>query len=97
MDLCAAKDLGIENIVATVDATVFCKDGWNSEDNKLGNCCCNCVWQQPITGHPWNKNPEFKGSVANAIGFGCCAPDLYPYITFFETAHGMCECHSRKK
>ena len=97
MDLCDSEDLGIENIVEMAGAKLFCKEGWSSEDNRNGNCCCNCVWQQPINAHPWNKNPEFNGSVMNVIGYGCCCPDLYPRITFFEKPHGMCECHSRRK
>ncbi len=97
MDLSTLKAYDIEDFAKEIGAKEFCKDWWKSEDNLSGDCCCNCVWQMPITGHPWNKNPAFKGSVTDKIGFGCCPPDLFPIITFFESPHGMCECHSRKK
>jgi hypothetical protein len=97
MDLCSTTDYELDDLAASVNAKEFCRDWWKSEDNIDGDCCCNCVWQQPINAHPWNIHPEFRGPVTQLVGWGCCPPDLYPTITFFEKAHGMCECHSRKR
>ena len=77
------------------EANEHCLKGYNSEHNKSGECCCNCKWQLPVTAHPWNKDPAFKGSVTEIIGYVCTPPDLAPFATFFEEAHSMCECHQR--
>lgn len=75
----------------------YCLKGWaDKESNRNGNCCCNCIHQRPITGHPWNKTYPLKSAVSNVIGWGCACPDLSPHITFFENPHGMCEMFSRK-
>ena len=79
------------------ESSESCSKGWLSEHNKKGNCCCNCVWQNPINAHPWNKQELTKGPISKIIGWGCGSPDLYPFITFFDTQHGMCEMHSRNK
>lgn len=74
--------------------TTPCFQGWNDlEHNKQGRCCCNCEYQLPIVAHPWNKDPYVKGKVTEIIGWGCHAPDLMPYVTFFDREHSMCECH----
>lgn len=56
-----------------------------------GECCCNCNYSRPINAHPWNKNYFAKGKVSEIIGYGCTHPEFWPYITFFESMHGMCE------
>ena len=75
----------------------YCLKGWaDKESNRDGCCCCNCVHQRPITGHPWNRAVLVKTAVSNVVGWGCASPDLAPHITFFENPHGMCEMYSRK-
>ena len=70
-----------------------CYKGWSKEDgNRNGRCCCNCRYQRPISGHPWNKNSLTKGSITSIIGYGCTVPDM-PAIVFFDKEHGMCEMH----
>ena len=73
-----------------------CFEGW-AEDagNTAGRCCCNCEWQRPISGHPWNKG-EMQGSVLTVKGWGCTVPEM-PMITFLETEHSMCEMHEWRK
>lgn len=73
-----------------------CFEGWKKEDgNIVGACCCNCLYQRPIVGHPWNKNSFTKGRITQAIGYGCTCPE-FDSITFFDTKHGMCEMHRDK-
>lgn len=75
-----------------------CFEGWAEDNgNTSGSCCCNCRYQRPISGHPWNKRMghPLQGSVADIIGWGCTVPDM-PAITFFEFEHGMCEMHMKK-
>ena len=69
-----------------------CFEGW-AEDagNTLGRCCCNCKWQRPVSGHPWNKG-DMQGSVLTVKGWGCTVPDM-PMITFLDIEHSMCEMH----
>lgn len=55
-------------------------------------CCCNCQFQQPITAHPWNKDPYVNGSVMEIIGWGCTCPEFFPNITFSDREHSICEC-----
>lgn len=57
-----------------------------------GQCCCNCQFQQPITAHPWNKDPYVNGSVMEIIGWGCTCPEFFPNITFSDREHSICEC-----
>ena len=66
---------------------------WN---NIKGMCCCNCQFQIPITGHPWNTNEFVKGSCSEIIGYGCMLPEM-KRITFMEAEHSLCECHEFKK
>lgn len=70
--------------------------GW-PEENLInsGQCCCNCKWQRPISGHPWNKAALFSGRVSDVIAWGCTVPDM-PNITLSEREHGMCEMHNNK-
>ena len=72
-----------------------CFKGWDDEYNKAGRCCCNCQYQRPIVGHPWNKQPLTKGSITRTIGYGCNSPEI-PATVFFDTDHGMCEMHEFK-
>ena len=72
-----------------------CFKGWNDEANKVGRCCCNCRYQKPIAGHPWNKNPLTKGSISAIIGYGCNAPEM-PATVVYEFEHSMCEMHEFK-
>lgn len=73
-----------------------CFKGWDDpEQNKAGRCCCNCRYQKPIVGHPWNKNTLTKGSITHIIGYGCNAPEMEATI-FFDTNHGMCEMQEFK-
>ena len=75
----------------------MCLKGWaDSQHNKDGCCCCNCVHQMPITAHPWNRSLLVRGRISEIVGWGCATPDLKPFITFFENPHGMCEMYSRK-
>ena len=68
-----------------------CFKGWSEEDgNHAGHCCCNCKYQRPIAGHPWNRPGLTKGSILRTIGYGCTVPDM-PNIIFFDAIHGMCE------
>lgn len=70
-----------------------CMIGWNDEvNNKKGRCCCNCNWQRPISGHPWNHG-DFKGPVNKVIGYGCTYPEMQ-YITLMTREHSCCEVHS---
>lgn len=72
---------------------VLCYEGWAMKDgNSSGRCCCNCRYQKYIVGHPWNKNSWSKGSITQAIGYGCLAPEMRSVI-FFDNQHGMCEMH----
>lgn len=72
-----------------------CFKGWAEESNKAGRCCCNCKYQRPIAGHPWNLNSAYKSRVVDVIGWGCTVPDMGSII-FFEKEHGMCEMHEFK-
>ena len=73
-----------------------CYEGWSEEGgNKSGTCCCNCRYQQPIVGHPWNKAHFTKTSIMSIIGYGCHMPES-DRIVFFDQKHGMCEMHAYK-
>lgn len=73
-----------------------CFEGWRTEDgNTKGHCCCNCKYQRPISGHPWNKRQFTKSTVNTIIGYGCTMHEM-PNITMFDTKHGMCEMHTDK-
>jgi hypothetical protein len=61
-----------------------------------GRCCCNCKWQRPISGHPWNKTPAFYGRVTTVIAWGCTVPDM-ANINLSECEHGLCEVHDFKE
>lgn len=75
-----------------------CYKFWKLEDgNHSGECCCNCEYQRPITGHPWNKTALVKGRMIDTVGYGCCHPEFFPHITFFENKHGMCEVWEENK
>lgn len=88
----------IEKLLKLAESEEQCLKGWGPiEDNYDGCCCCNCIYQQPINGHPWNKNTLVKTMISQVVGWGCNPPDLNPNITFFETPHGMCEMYSRGK
>jgi hypothetical protein len=72
-----------------------CFDGWARDNGNIsGRCCCNCKYQRPIVGHPWNKRmgSPIQGPMDIVIGFGCNIPDA-PNTVFFEFKHGMCENH----
>lgn len=69
-----------------------CFIGYAEEFNHTGRCCCNCRYQRPISGHPWNTNSAYKSRVSDTIGWGCTVPDM-PKITFSEKEHGMCKMH----
>jgi len=70
-----------------------CYKGWSKDNgNMQGRCCCNCRYQTPIVGHPWNKNDLTKTSITSIIGYGCTMPES-DRIVFFDTSHGMCEMH----
>lgn len=72
-----------------------CYESWSAADgNWSGRCCCNCKWQRPISGHPWNKVPSFNSRVSSVIAWGCTVPDM-PNIVLSERGHGMCETHER--
>lgn len=74
-----------------------CFDGWRAEDgNSKGRCCCNCEYQYPLSKHPGNKG-IFQGRVTEVFGYACMPLDLYPYATFFDFKHGMCECWGERK
>ena len=87
----------VEQVLAIAESEDFCLKGWGDEQrNKDGCCCCNCVYQFPINGHPWNRHDLVRTPVTHIVGWGCMAPDLMPFITFFDRSHGMCEMYSRK-
>jgi hypothetical protein len=67
------------------------------EHNPQGRCCCNCVNQKRIVGHPWNKEFFVRTPVNSTIGYGCTASELDDTIIFFETQHGQCELHDFKR
>jgi len=74
-----------------------CYEAWTKDSgNSKGRCCCNCEWQRPISGHPWNKNPAFNGRVTTTIAWGCTVPDM-TNITLKEFEHGLCEMHEFKE
>jgi len=76
--------------------TTKCFIGWSQEGgNQPGDCCCNCKWQRPISGHPGNATPAFKGRITGVIAWGCTVPDLES-INLSERQHGICEVHERK-
>ena len=75
---------------------VTCFKGWSEENgNKQGTCCCNCRYQRPIAGHPWNRPGLTKGSINSIIGYGWTVPDM-PNIIFIDGIHGMCEMWTDK-
>lgn len=87
----------ISKILVKAESQDYCLKGWaDKEHNRNGCCCCNCVHQRPINGHPWNRGIVVKSRVSEIIGWGCASSDLAPNITFFESPHGMCEMYSRK-
>jgi hypothetical protein len=68
-----------------------CYKGWSEElGNKSGQCCCNCLHQRPIVGHPGNKRELTKRPFSAIIGYGCTMPEI-ERIVFFDGEHGMCE------
>ncbi len=76
-----------------------CYEGWgDTENNRDGDCCCNCKHQLTLTNHPWNK--EHKGSFLEQAQtqYGaliwCCGLDR-AHSFIMEREHGMCECHTR--
>lgn len=72
-----------------------CMLGWADEvNNKRGRCCCNCKWQRPISGHPWNHG-EFRSPVSAVIAYGCTYPEL-KNIMLMTREHSMCEVHAFK-
>lgn len=74
-----------------------CFEGWAAEaGNQSGQCCCNCKWQRPVSGHPWNQNPAFHGRISVRIAWGCTVPDMGS-ITLSEREHSMCEMHDFKE
>lgn len=74
-----------------------CYKGWSElSGNREGRCCCNCRWQRPISGHPWNRVHLVRTPIDQVIGWGCTVPDM-PNITFFESEHGVCEMHEWKE
>lgn len=99
-------DRNIENYSDKTDAldaltiaesSEYCLKGWaDKEHNRDGCCCCNCIHQQPIVGHPWNQRLMTKTSISTIIGWGCVTPELYPEIVMFDNSHGMCEMYMRK-
>lgn len=87
----------ISEVLSKAESAEFCLKGWADEKhNRDGSCCCNCAFQRPINGHPWNKDPLVKTAVSQIVGWGCVSPDLHPFITFSDRSHGMCEMYSRK-
>lgn len=76
-----------------------CYEGWTTSGNTKGRCCCNCKWQVPIVGHPWNTG-EMHGSIRQIKGYGCTVPisdtPSEKVIVFFEFKHSMCEMHDPK-
>jgi hypothetical protein len=73
-----------------------CFEGWSKENGNLGGrCCCNCKYQRPIAGHPWNKRELTKKSISTIIGYACTVPDM-DNIIMFDGPHGMCEMHTEK-
>lgn len=75
----------------------LCFEGWSAENGNIsGRCCCNCMYQKKITGHPWNKNVAYRSRIVDVIGYACTIPEN-PNITFFESKHGMCEMHDWRK
>ena len=92
--LLLCKMTGMHNELPNSINTQPCYEGWGITDNKQGRCCCNCQYQLPIVSHPWNHDPFVKGPVSDIIGWGCHAPDLLPYVTFFERQNSMCESHT---
>lgn len=86
----------VEQALEVAESSEHCLKGWaDKERNKDGCCCCNCVHQKPINGHPWNQALLVKTPCAAIVGWGCQPPDLSPMITFFQSPHGMCEMYSR--
>ena len=73
-----------------------CFKGWDDKEaNTAGRCCCNCRYQRPIVGHPWNKTSLTRTSISHKIGYGCNAPEMET-IVFFDFEHSMCEMHEFK-
>ena len=57
------------------------------------SCCCNCRYQRTIKKHPWNDGAG-KGSISEAMGFGCQPPEFdQRTVIFFDSGHGLCEMH----
>lgn len=79
-----------------------CTVGWDSEHNKSGACCCNCVYQKKLMCHPWNSSLEFSGRISRQVSidknkiFVCVCPDMEDDVIAFDKQHGMCEMHMFK-
>lgn len=84
--------------MADQSAPSLCYKGWKLKDgNSSGRCCCNCQFQLPGIGHPWNKKEWMKRSPPyKIIAFVCAAPGMES-ATLFDNKHGMCEMHEWKK
>lgn len=67
------------------------------DSNPKGRCCCNCNYQRPIVGHPWNEEFFVRTTCQTIIGYGCTCPELGDNIVFFQNQHGQCELHDFKR
>lgn len=79
-----------------------CMKGWNDiQYNTEGRCCCNCVHQRPLVKHPWNKDPEYKGSLNEGVSdfegtqIFVCLVDTDRAMSS-DREHSMCEMHTFK-
>jgi hypothetical protein len=71
----------------------LCYEGWAMKDgNSSGRCCCNCKYQKPAVGHPWNTRQWLKKSISTMVAYACTVPDM-ERIVLFDKEHGMCEMH----
>lgn len=71
----------------------------NCDKGHEGMCCCGCKYQLELFKHPWNK--ENKGSISESTGMFVCTifhnmDNSYKGI-IYETGHGMCEMHDKRK
>lgn len=71
----------------------LCFKGWEMKaGNSSGRCCCNCKWQRPAVGHPWNTRQWLKKPISTMVAYACTVPEM-ERIVLFDVEHSICELH----
>ena len=74
----------------------------NEQGSYKGQCCCNCLYQAKVVGHPWNQIYK-RDNINHACTIfhthhqihgdkGWQTPNEIGIIVLHEFEHGMCEC-----